>query len=39
VRIQLVAINDFHIPWAGGKARVFGLIEGQIVTEPTTRTT
>jgi adenine deaminase len=33
VRIQPVASNDFHIPWEGGKARVIGLIEGQIVTD------
>jgi hypothetical protein len=29
-----VAINDFHIRWAGGKAGAFGLIEGADVTEP-----
>jgi adenine deaminase len=33
VRIQPVASNDFQIPWEGGKARVIGLVEGQIVTE------
>jgi adenine deaminase len=33
VRVQPVANNDFQIPWEGGKARVIGLIEGQIVTE------
>jgi len=33
VRVQSVANNDFQIPWEGGKARVIGLIEGQIVTE------
>jgi adenine deaminase len=33
VRAQSVANNDFQIPWAGGKARVIGLIKGQIVTE------
>jgi hypothetical protein len=33
VRIQPVASNDFQIPWEGGKARVLGLVEGQIVTD------
>jgi adenine deaminase len=33
VRIQPVANNDFRIEWKGGKARVIGLVEGQIVTE------
>ncbi len=33
VRVQAVANNDFQIPWEGGKARVIGLVEGQIVTE------
>jgi adenine deaminase len=33
VRVQPVAINDFQLSWEGGKARVIGLIEGQIVTE------
>jgi adenine deaminase len=34
VRIQPVANNDFQIEWkGGGKARVIGLVEGQIVTE------
>jgi adenine deaminase len=33
VRAQSVANNDFQIPWEGGRARVIGLIEGQLVTE------
>jgi adenine deaminase len=33
VRVQPVANNDFQISWEGGKVRVIGLIEGQIVTE------
>ncbi|HXV56851.1 MAG TPA: adenine deaminase [Gaiellaceae bacterium] len=33
VNIEPVAVNDFRIPWNGGKARVIGLVEGQIVTE------
>ncbi len=33
VRIQPVAAGDFEIPWAGGKARVIGLVEDQVVTE------
>jgi adenine deaminase len=33
VRIEPVAVNDFHVPWEGGPARVIGLIEGQIVTD------
>jgi adenine deaminase len=33
VRVQPVANNDFQIAWESGKARVIGLIEGQIVTE------
>jgi adenine deaminase len=33
VRIAPVASNDFHVPWAGGKARVIGLVPGQIVTD------
>ncbi|MBA3367023.1 MAG: adenine deaminase, partial [Actinobacteria bacterium] len=32
VRIQSVAMNDFRIPWAGGAARIIGLVPGQIVT-------
>ena len=31
--IAPVGSNDFHVPWAGGKARVIGLVPGQIVTE------
>jgi adenine deaminase len=33
VNVEAVASNDFRIPWTGGRARVIGLIEGQIVTE------
>jgi adenine deaminase len=33
VRIAPVGSNDFHVPWAGGKARVIGLVPGQIVTD------
>ena len=33
VRIQPVAAEDFQVPWEGGRARVIGLIPGQIVTE------
>ena len=33
VRIQPVAAEDFQVAWEGGRARVIGLIPGQIVTE------
>ncbi len=33
VRVAPVASNDFHVPWSGGKARVIGLVPGQIVTD------
>jgi adenine deaminase len=33
VRIAPVGSNDFHVPWTGGKARVIGLVPGQIVTD------
>jgi adenine deaminase len=33
VRIAPVGSNDFHVPWAGGKAHVIGLVPGQIVTD------
>jgi adenine deaminase len=33
VRCRPVSEADFAIPWAGGKARVIGLVPGQIVTE------
>jgi adenine deaminase len=33
VRIRPVAAADFRIPWEGGRARVIGLVPGQIVTE------
>jgi adenine deaminase len=32
VRIQPVSPNDFAVPWRGGRARVIGLVPGQIVT-------
>lgn len=33
VRVQAVASNDFAIPWNGGRARVIGIVPGQIVTD------
>jgi adenine deaminase len=36
VRVRAVASNDFAIPWEGGRARVIGVIPGQIVTESLT---
>jgi len=33
VRTGAVAEDPFLIPWKGGRARVIGLVEGQIVTE------
>jgi adenine deaminase len=33
VRVQPVTLNDFRIPWPGGRARVIGLVPGQIVTD------
>jgi len=33
VRVQPVTLNDFRIPWTDGRARVIGLVPGQIVTE------
>src|SRR5918992_1380853 len=33
VNVEPIAVNDFRVPWEGGKARVIGLVEGQIVTE------
>src|SRR5262249_11900110 len=33
VRIAPVGSNDFHVPWTGGRARVIGLVEGQIITD------
>jgi adenine deaminase len=33
VRIQPVAAGDFHVPWSGGRVRVIGLVEDQVVTE------
>ena len=32
VRVSHVGSNDFEIPWAGGRARVIGLVPEQIVT-------
>ena len=33
VRVRPVAARDFRVPWEGGRARVIGLVPGQIVTE------
>src|SRR5256885_11195105 len=33
VRVQPLTETDFRIPWDGGKARVIGLVEDQVVTE------
>ena len=33
VRVAPVTTNDLRIEWAGGKARVIGLVPGQIVTD------
>src|SRR5207244_13320887 len=33
VRIGALGPEVFRIPWAGGRARVIGLVPGQIVTE------
>jgi adenine deaminase len=33
VRVRHVAARDFAIPWEGGRARVIGVVPGQIVTE------
>jgi adenine deaminase len=33
VRVRPVAAADFRVPWEGGRARVIGLVRGQIVTE------
>ena len=33
VRVRPVAAEDFRIEWDGGRARVIGLVPGQIVTE------
>jgi adenine deaminase len=33
VRVQPVTASDFRVPWSGGRARVIGLVNGQIVTE------
>ena len=32
VRVQPVAMNELRIPWHGGRARVIGLVPGQLVT-------
>ncbi len=33
VRVRPVSAADFRIPWQGGRARVIGLVPGQILTE------
>ena len=33
VRIRPVSMSDFGVPWEGGRARVIGLVPGQIVTD------
>ena len=33
VRLEAVGADAFRIPWAGGAARVIGLVPGQIVTD------
>jgi adenine deaminase len=33
VRAEPVSSNDFRVPWSGGRARVIGLVPGQIVTD------
>jgi adenine deaminase len=33
IRVRHPAARDFRIPWEGGKARVIGVVPGQIVTE------
>src|SRR5262249_13296275 len=33
VRVAPVSSNDLRIPWSGGRARVIGLIPGQIITD------
>ena len=33
VRVRPVAAEDFRVPWEGGRARVIGLVPGQIVTD------
>ena len=33
VRVQPISAGDFAIPWNGGRARVIGLVEDQVVTE------
>ena len=32
VRLRPVAAADFRVPWSGGRARVIGLVPGEIVT-------
>jgi adenine deaminase len=36
VRVRPVAAEDLRVPWQGGRARVIGLVPGQIVTEALT---
>jgi adenine deaminase len=33
VRVRPVAAGDLRVPWEGGRARVIGLVPGQIVTD------
>jgi adenine deaminase len=33
IRVRHVAARDFTIPWDGGRARVIGVVPGQIVTD------
>jgi len=33
VRVRPVSAADFRVPWEGGRARVIGLVPGQIVTD------
>ncbi len=33
IHLDPVAADDFRVPWSGGRARVIGLVPGEIVTE------
>ena len=33
VHVQPISAGDFSIPWSGGRARVIGLVEDQVVTD------
>jgi adenine deaminase len=33
VHVQPISAGDFAIPWSGGRARVIGLVEDQVVTD------